>query len=172
LEGLTASRTRAPTPSVSTVQRVGAACAIVVGALLAGLELFTATYIVIATAIVVGVVWPIVGGKRRNMRLKKQISLVAIITLGFWVFTTAAVGFADSSGAAQGVGAASLVTVSPSGREMGTRELMLHGTLATLGLAAIAGGLVLLEKKTSRRRRRRQMLRKESAVPFQSHTLD
>jgi hypothetical protein len=154
------------------VQRVAAAGAVIVGAVLAGLELFAATYIVIVTAIVISVVWPIVGGKRRNMRLKKQISLVAIITVGFWMFTTAAVGFADSSGAEEGVGAASLVTVSPSGREMGTRELMLHGTVATLGLAALAGGLALLEKKTSRRRRRRQSLPKESAVPFQSHTLD
>ena len=100
------------------------------------------------------------------MRLKKQISLVAIITVGFWVFTTAALGFADSSGAEEGGGAASLVIVSPSGRQMSTRELMLHGALATLGFAAIAGGLALAETKTSRRRRRRGKAIEESAVPI------
>jgi hypothetical protein len=139
---------------VSTLQRLTGVVAIIAGIALTLMELFAAAYIVIATAIVVGVVWPVVGGKRRNMRLKKQISLVAIITVGFWVFTTAALGFAESNGAEEGVGAASMVMVSPSGREMTTRELMLHGIAASLGFAAIAGGLALLERKSSLRRRR------------------
>jgi hypothetical protein len=136
------------------------------------MEVITAAYIVIATAIVASVVWPIVGGKRRNMRLKKQISLVAIITIGFWVFTTAAIGFADSSEAEAGAGASSLVSVSPSGREMSTHELMLYGIVASLGLAAIAGGFALLERKTSRRKARHEKASEESSVPFQARTLD
>jgi hypothetical protein len=163
---------RLRTPSVSTLQRIVAACGIIIGAGLTLFELFAATYLVIATAIVVGVIWPIVGGKRRNMPLKKQISLVAIITVGFWVFTTSALKFADSSGVEAGGGAPSLVTVSPSGREMSTRELMLHGMLATLSFAAIAAGMALRERKTSRRRRGREKALQESAGPYQAHTLD
>jgi hypothetical protein len=140
---------------MSGLRRLAGVGAIALGAALTLWELVDATYVVIATAIVLSVVWPIVSGKRRNMRLRKQITLVASITVGFWIFTTTALGFAESSGAEEGGGASSLVKVGLSGREMNTRDLVLHGVMATLALAAIAGGLTLLQTKGAHHRRRR-----------------
>ena len=140
---------------MSALRRIVGVGAIALGGALTLWEVVDATYVVIATAIVLSVVWPIVGGKRRSMRLRKQITLVAVIGVGFWVFTTTALGFAESSGAEEGGGASSLVTVGLSGHEMNTRELMLHGVMATLAIAAIAGGLTLLGTKAAHHRRRR-----------------
>jgi hypothetical protein len=125
------------------------------GVTIAAIEFYLGAYVLVATLVVAAIVWWIGAGARRApMRLRKHVMLTAVVTVGFWVCTTTALRFADSSEAEGGSGAASLVAVSPWGREMNPRELMLHGLVATLALAAIAVGVVLAGGKASHLKRR------------------
>ena len=135
--------------------RLGGAAAVVVGAALVVLELSRSLYILAATLIVVAVVWPMVRAKMRNSwRVKKRITLVAAIAIGFWMCTTMALRFADSSDSEAGNGTASLVRVNPWGGEMSARDLMIHGVVSTIALALLAHGLLAVVKMDSGRRRR------------------
>ena len=139
--------------SSSRQNRIIGIAAILVGAGLTLIEVARAPYLVVGTLIVLAVVWPMLRGKTINSsRVKKQITLSAIVASGFWICTTAALRFADSGDAESSAGVASLVSVSPWGGEMTARELMLHGVVSTLALALVAYGFVLVTKKESHRR--------------------
>ena len=135
--------------------RLAGAAAVVLGAALLFFELSKALYVVAGTLIVVAVVWPMLRAKARNSsRVKKQITLAAAVAIGFWICTTTALRFADSSDSKGGSGAASLVSVNPWGGEMSPPDLMMHGVVSTIALALLAHGLLLVVKTDSRRRRR------------------
>jgi hypothetical protein len=134
--------------------RLVGATAVVVGASLVVLELSKSLYVLAATLTVGAVVWPMVRAKIRNSsRVKKRITLVAAIAIGFWVCTTTALRFADSSDSEPGNGTASLVRVNPWGGEMSARDLLIHGIVSTIALGLLAHGLLAVVKTDSRRRR-------------------
>lgn len=102
------------THSAHRQHRIAGVIAVIAGAGALLVEALSATYVLLGTAIVVAVVWPIAYGKRRNpIRTKKHITLVAVVSIGFWICTTTALRFADSSEEEGGAGAPSLVSVSP-----------------------------------------------------------
>jgi hypothetical protein len=149
-----ATDTRAHGRRRSNTNRVIGVLATVLGVVLLAYELTSATYVFLGTIVVALVVWLIVSGKRRSaMRAGKKVTLVALVSIGFWIATTTALRFADS-GDADSPGSATLVKVTPSGVEMSSREIAINGILGTLALALIAQGVVLLDRKSRGRSRR------------------
>jgi SAM-dependent methyltransferase len=114
-------------------------------------ELIPRKYTIVALS-----VWLMLGKKRRPLiRLQKRITLIAAIAIGFWVCTTAALRFADSSGTEDGAGATSVVTVGPRGSQEGPEEIMLGGIVSSIGGAALAIGTLKMRSRIHRVRRRR-----------------
>lgn len=109
----------------------------------------TALYILVLTSIVAVAVWPMLArkGRRRASHFASRALLLFGATAGFWIVTTTAVRFADSSGAEDGAGASSLVNVSPWGHDEDPSGLLKSGLVSALGVSAIAFALA------SRRRR-------------------
>jgi hypothetical protein len=143
------------THSAHRPHRIPGIIAVIVGAGLLLVEARVATYVLLGTAIVVAVVWPILYGKRRNpIRTKTHITLVAFVSIGFWICTTTALRFADSSDGEGGGGAASLVSVNPWGAEMSAGDLMIHGVISTVALALLAHGFLPIVRRDWRRARR------------------
>src|SRR2546423_14193620 len=81
----------------SRQNRLIGVAAIFVGAVLALFELVRAPYLFVGTVIVLAVVWPMLRRRATNSsRVKKQVTVAAIVTGGFWVCDTAGLGFAGS----------------------------------------------------------------------------
>jgi hypothetical protein len=91
------------------------------------------------TAIVVACVWPLLGNRRghRTSGMRRRVVLLCGVTAGFWVCTTTAVRFADSSGTEDGAGATSLVNVSPWGHNEDPSGLMVSGIVSAIALSAL-----------------------------------
>jgi hypothetical protein len=142
--------------SRSTAERFLGGLAAVAGAAIIVREAWVELYLVLITAIVALSVWLMLGKKRRPLiRLQKRITLIAAIAIGFWVCTTAALRFADSSGTEDGAGATSVVTVGPRGSQEGPEEIMLGGIVSSIGGAALAIGTLKMRSRIHRVRRRR-----------------
>ena len=136
--------------------RLFAGAAVLAGVAIALYEFAVATYVVIGTLIVVAVVWPMLRARvRKASRMRRQVMLAAGVAIGFWVSTTTALRFADSSDLEPGIGSASMVSVSPWGGEMNARDLMVHGVVSALALGLIGYGLLLSTQKESDHRHRR-----------------
>jgi hypothetical protein len=119
------------------------AAAALFGFLLLVYALATALYIVILTVVVAVCVWPLLArrARRRNTHTTTRVVLLCAATTGFWIVTTTAVRFADSSGAEDGAGATSLVSVSPWGPEADPSSLLKSGLLAAIGVTAVMFGI-------------------------------
>jgi hypothetical protein len=116
--------------------------ALVVGLALAAYALKTALYIFLLTAVVAGCVWPLLIRRRSRVSygMTRRITLLCVITIGFWIVTTTAVRFADSSGTEDGAGASSLVSVSPWGHDEDPAALLVSGFISAVGISAIVLG--------------------------------
>lgn len=113
--------------------------ALAVGLVFAAYAFSNALYILLLTAIVVACVWRLLGtrGRHRNSAMARKVGLLCAVTVAFWVCTTTAVRFADSSGTEDGAGATSLVNVSPWGHNEDPSGLMVSGILSAVGLSAL-----------------------------------
>jgi hypothetical protein len=150
--------------SHSTSERFLAGLVAAVGAAILIRELWVELYLVLITAIVALSAWMMLGKTRRPLiRVQKRITLIAGIAIGFWVCTTTALRFADSSGTEDVAGATSVVTVGPRGSQEGPAEIMLGGIVATVGGAALAIGILKMRRRTHRARRRRSSSVKASS---------
>jgi hypothetical protein len=120
-------------------RRLAQAVALVVGLALAAFALKTALYIFLLTAVVALCVWPLLIRKRTRVSygMTRRVVLLAAITMGFWIVTTTAVRFADSSGTEDGAGATSLVSVSPWGQDEDPSALLTSGFISALSISAI-----------------------------------
>ena len=129
--------------STSATKPAMSALAALFGLLLLVYALVTALYIVVLTAIVAVCLWPLLARKARtrSSHLTSRVLLLCAATGGFWIVTTTAVRFADSSGSEDGAGAASLVTVSPWGNEADPSSLLTSGLIAAIGVSAVVFGV-------------------------------
>ena len=147
---------RASSGTPRQTRLIGGATALV-GVAIALYEFAVATYVVIGTLIVLAVVWPMLRARvRKASRKRRQVMLAAGVAIGFWVTTTTALRFADSSDLETGIGSASMVSVSPWGGEMNARDLMVHGVTSALAFALIGYGVLLglhSQREHSRRHR-------------------
>jgi hypothetical protein len=115
------------------------AAALVVGGIFVAYAARTALYILLITAVVAVCVWPLLQkrGRRGSFGMAKRIGLLCAVVSGFWICTTTAFRFADSSGTENGAGATSTVNVSPWGHDEDPSALLTSGLICALGVSAL-----------------------------------